>query len=143
MPPAVIVKGDDPSLVARRSGSWQRSFWPVGIASMVVEEHTEQTSDAGAGPIVDALSTPPFLGDMRIVVVREAGRFPASESERIATALDDPVPGVVLVVVSGGRHDLGGLAEGGRAGGPGRGYQGPRRAREGAVARRPSSRTRR
>jgi DNA polymerase-3 subunit delta len=51
---------------------------------------------------VDALSTPPFLGDMRIVVVRDAGRFPVSESERIATALENPVPGVVLVVVSGG-----------------------------------------
>jgi DNA polymerase III subunit delta len=103
MPPAVLVKGDDPSLVGQAVRELTKELLAGRDPSTVVEEHTEQTSDyPGAGPVVDAISTPPFLGDLRIVVVRDAGRFPASESERIAAALGDPVAGVVLVVAAGG-----------------------------------------
>ena len=70
---------------------------------MVVEEHTELGSEAvDVGVIVDALSTPPFLTDRRVVVVRDAGGISSSEAGRIAAALADPVPGVVLVVAAGG-----------------------------------------
>ena len=49
------------------------------------------------------MTTPPFLTDRRIVVVRDAGRLVAAEAGRIVLAcLDDPIPGVVLVVVAGG-----------------------------------------
>jgi DNA polymerase III subunit delta len=102
-PAAVLVKGDDPSLVAQAVRELLDELLDGRDASTVVEEHTELAQDdKGAGEIVDAISTPPFLGDLRIVVVRDAGRFAASEAQRITSALDQPVPGVVLLVVSGG-----------------------------------------
>jgi DNA polymerase III subunit delta len=101
--PAVLVKGDDPSLVSQALRELLTELLSGRDPGSVVEEHTDTTSDQpGAGPVLDALSTPPFLEDLRIVVVRDAGRFSAAESERIAAALANPVPGVVLVAVSGG-----------------------------------------
>ena len=92
---------------------------------MVVEEHTEQSSDASdVGVIVDALSTPPFLTDRRVVVVRDAGRISTAEAGRIAAALKDPVPGVVLVVAAGGGTIAAGAREGGRIQGPSGRHQG-------------------
>jgi DNA polymerase-3 subunit delta len=103
LPPAVLIKGDDPSLVGQAVREQLAELLGGRDPAMVVEEHTDQTSEfPAAGPVLDALSTPPFLGDLRIVVVRDAGRYPAAESERIASALEDPVPGVVLVLVAGG-----------------------------------------
>ncbi len=100
---AVLVRGDDPSLVAQAVRDVVAELVADRDAAMVVEEHTEQSSDGSdAGVIVDALSTPPFLTDRRVVVVRDAGRISAAESARIAQALKDPVPGVVLVVAAGG-----------------------------------------
>jgi DNA polymerase-3 subunit delta len=100
---AVLVRGDDPSLVAQAVHEVVAELVSDRDASMVVEEHTEQSSDAtDVGVIVDALSTPPFLTDRRVVVVRDAGRISTPEAGRIAAALKDPVPGVVLVVAAGG-----------------------------------------
>jgi len=100
---AVLVRGDDPSLVAQAVHEVVAELVSDRDAAMVVEEHTEQSGDASdVGVIVDALSTPPFLTDRRVVVVRDAGRISTSEAGRIAAALKDPVPGVVLVVAAGG-----------------------------------------
>jgi DNA polymerase III subunit delta len=111
-PPAAYVKGDDPSLVAQAVRDLLDELLEGRDASTVVEEHTDLTQDdKGVGAIVDAISTPPFLGDLRVVVVRDAGRFAASEAERIADALAEPVQGVVAVVVSGGGTIPAGLAK--------------------------------
>ncbi len=100
---AVLVRGNDPSLVAQAVHEVVTELVSGRDAAMVVEEHTEQSSDASdVGVIVDALSTPPFLTDRRVVVVRDAGRISTGEAGRIAAAIKDPVPGVVLVVAAGG-----------------------------------------
>lgn len=102
-PAAILVRGDDPSLVAQAVRDAVAELVADQDPGMVVEEHTEVTSDNGdVGAIVDALSTPPFLTDRRVVVVREAGRISSADAGRIASALADPVPGVVLVVAVGG-----------------------------------------
>jgi DNA polymerase III subunit delta len=102
-PVAVLVRGDDPSLVGQTVRDVVAELVGDQDPGMVVEEHTELTSDtADAGAIVDALSTPPFLTDRRVVVVREAGRISSAEAGRIVDAIADPVPGVVLVVATGG-----------------------------------------
>jgi DNA polymerase-3 subunit delta len=102
-PVAILVRGDDASLVAQAVRDVVAELVGDQDPGMVVEEHTELgTEIADVGVIVDALSTPPFLTDRRVVVVREAGRISSAEAGRIAAALADPVRGVVLVVATGG-----------------------------------------
>lgn len=100
---AVLVRGDDPSLVAQAVRDVLSELLGDRDPSMVVEEHTELSSDAGdVSAIVDGLSTPPFLTDLRIIVVRDAGRIPSADAARIVSALERPAPGVFLVVAAGG-----------------------------------------
>ena len=69
------------------------------------------------GAVVDACTTPPFLVDRRVVVVREAGRLTAADAERLVEMLADPAaldrPG------AGGRRGDGapGPGEGGASAG--------------------------
>ena len=100
--PAYLVRGDDASLVAQ--GVHDLLTMLVGKAepAMVVEEHGPGSEDLDVGVVVDALTTPPFLTDRRIVVVRDAGRLAAADAPRLAACLDHPVPGVHLVLAVGG-----------------------------------------
>jgi DNA polymerase-3 subunit delta len=101
--PAYLVRGDDPSLVGQAVRDLLEKVLEGRDPGPVVEEHGASGSDElDVGVIVDALTTPPFLSDRRVVVVRDAGRLVASDATRIADRLSDPVPGVTLVLASGG-----------------------------------------
>jgi len=52
--------------------------------------------------VIDACTTPPFLVDRRVVVVREAGQLTTGDAKRLVTYLGDPLLTTVLVLVSGG-----------------------------------------
>jgi len=65
--------------------------------ALVVEEHGGAGDDLDVGMVVDACTTPPFLVDRRVVVVRDAGRLTASDAGRIVAALREPVPSIALV----------------------------------------------
>jgi DNA polymerase-3 subunit delta len=72
-------------------------------AATVVEEHGGPgTPDLDIGIIIDAVTTPPFITDRRVVVVRDAGRLVAGDTGRLLPCLENPIPGVVLVLVAGG-----------------------------------------
>ncbi len=58
--------------------------------------------DLSVGAIVDACTTPPFLVDRRVVVVREAGRLLTADVPRLVEVIRDPLPTTVLVLVGGG-----------------------------------------
>jgi DNA polymerase-3 subunit delta len=75
-----------------------------------VEEHGAGGLDIEVDRVVDALTTPPFLVDRRVVVVRDAGRLVAAEGARIAACLEAPLPGVVLVLAAGGGSVPAGLS---------------------------------
>jgi DNA polymerase-3 subunit delta len=97
------VRGDDPSLVAQAVHDVLSVLIDGRDPAMVIEEHGGQGSDdLDVGAVVDALTTPPFLTDRRIVVVRDAGRLVAAEAARITGCLTDPLPGVVLLLAAGG-----------------------------------------
>ena len=69
----------------------------------MVEEHGgSSVDDLDAGAVIDAFTTPPFLVDRRVVVVRDAGRLTSGDAGRIVAALADPVPAISLVLVAGG-----------------------------------------
>jgi DNA polymerase-3 subunit delta len=96
---AYLVKGDDATLVgdAVRSLVTQLAGDDPGFA---VEDLTGDEPDAG--PIIDACSTPPFLADRRVVVVRDIGRFRAEDVAPIVDYLADPLSTTTLVVAAGG-----------------------------------------
>lgn len=100
--PAYLVRGDDPSLVAHAVSALVTNVLDGRQPDSAVEEHGGGGQDIDLDKVVDALTTPPFLVDRRVVVVRDAGRLVAADAARLIACLDQPVPGVVLVVVAGG-----------------------------------------
>jgi DNA polymerase-3 subunit delta len=101
--PAYLVKGDDPSLVGQAVHELLGILIGERDAATVAEEHGGPGApDLDVGVIIDALTTPPFLTDRRVVVVRDAGRLLAADAARLAPCLDDPIAGVVLVLAAGG-----------------------------------------
>jgi DNA polymerase III subunit delta len=100
-PAAVYVRGDDPSLVAQEARSVIERLVGDRDVALVVEEHGG-TDELDVGVILDAATTPPFLVDRRVVVVRDAGRLSAADATRLVAALAQPVPSVHLVLVAGG-----------------------------------------
>jgi DNA polymerase-3 subunit delta len=91
---AYLVRGDDASLVGQRVHDLLGDLVGDNDPSMVVEElGGGAAEELDVGAIVDALTTPPFLSDRRIVVLRDAARLVA--------CLEDPLPGVTLVLAAG------------------------------------------
>ncbi len=103
LPACVLVKGDDPSLVGQALHQAVRELAGGHDLAEVAEEHGgPDAEDLDVARVLDALTTPPFLADRRIVVLRDAGRISSGDAGRLVTWLDDPVPGVTLVLGAGG-----------------------------------------
>jgi len=100
---AYLVTGDDPSIVANEVHAIVNRLVGDRDPSLVVEEVGGAGSDAlDVGQIIDAYTTPPFLVDLRVVVVREIGRLDSDAAKRLLDALEHPFPGTVLVMSGGG-----------------------------------------
>ncbi len=99
--PAYLVRGDDPALVAQATHRLIEQLVGDRDPSLVVEEFPA-TAELDAGAVVDACTTPPFLVDRRVVVVRDAGRLGSADAGRLVAALADPLPAIALVLVAGG-----------------------------------------
>jgi len=99
--PVHLVRGDDPSLVAQGVQDLLRELVAERDQSTVVEEHGA-AEELDAGAVLDALTTPPMLTDLRVVVVRDAGRLSSDDAARLAEHLVAPVAGVILVIAAGG-----------------------------------------
>jgi DNA polymerase-3 subunit delta len=101
--PCYLVKGDDPSLVAQAAHALIERLVAGGDLSLMVEEFGGPGVDAfDVGAVIDACTTPPFLVERRVVVVREAGQLTAADAKRLAAYLGDPLPTTALVMVGGG-----------------------------------------
>jgi DNA polymerase-3 subunit delta len=99
---AFLVRGEDPSLVAQAARALLEVLVGSREPALVVEEHGGAGEDLDIGAVLDACTTPPFLVDLRVVVVREAGRMTAADGARLAAYLGDPLPSTRLVLVAGG-----------------------------------------
>lgn len=98
-----LVRGDDPSVLSQAVRTLTQQLLGDRDPALVLEEHGGPAADdLDVGAIVDAFTTPPFLVDRRIVVVRDAGRLSAADAVRLVAALQDPPPSSVLVLVGGG-----------------------------------------
>ncbi len=105
-PPAAssyLVTGSEPSLLSEALSRLLDSL--TSSQFVPIEEHgTERPEEEiDLGPVLDALSTPPFLADRRIVVLRGAERLDAAQGARLAERVNEPLASTVLVVVAGGR----------------------------------------
>jgi DNA polymerase-3 subunit delta len=101
--PAYLVRGDDAALVAQAARALLDQLVGERDPTLVVEEHGgSSVDDLDAGAVVDACTTPPFLVDRRVVVVRDAGRLNAADAGRLVEVVKDPLPSTVLVLVAGG-----------------------------------------
>ncbi|MGA8726767.1 MAG: DNA polymerase III subunit delta [Acidimicrobiales bacterium] len=101
--PVYLVKGDDPSLVAQAAHVLTERLVGERDPSLVVEEFGGPSVDRlDVGAVLDACTTPPFLVDRRVVVVREAGQLTAADASRLVAYLTDPLESTSLVLVAGG-----------------------------------------
>jgi DNA polymerase-3 subunit delta len=94
---AWYVKGDDEALLRKRVSELVAELTNDPFA---VEDFGGDDYEIGA--VLDACATPPFLGDRRVVVARDIGRFRAEELASLISWLEDPLPTTALVVVAGG-----------------------------------------
>jgi DNA polymerase-3 subunit delta len=97
---AYLVRGEQPVLLADAVRTVVAELVGEGDASMMTEELTGD--DYTVGALVDAALTPPFLGERRIVVARDVGRFATHDVEPLVAYLRDPMPTTSLVLVAGG-----------------------------------------
>jgi DNA polymerase-3 subunit delta len=115
-----VIKGAEPTLVDRGvsqllaeltspNGSAEEAedaSMTGGSLAVAVEEHrvpAPPSSDEGViGAVIDALFTPAFLADRRIVVLREAENLDAAQVAELASRLDEPfAPNVLVLAVVG------------------------------------------
>jgi DNA polymerase-3 subunit delta len=133
-----LVQGSDPSL---RDREVQRAVDELlgGIdRSLALDDHTiESRRRAGANAtesdaadeeddegstgaslelptfaaVVNALQSPPFMTECRVVVVRDIGNLTSEQGKWLASWMDDPLEGVHLVLVAGGTRIPAALAK--------------------------------
>jgi len=113
-----VIKGSDPALVDRgveqllgkltsshRAGSATKGLAAGNdVLAVAIEEHRAASGDEELviGPVIDALFTPPFLADRRIVVLRDAENLNASQSAELADRIREQFsPNVLVLAVVG------------------------------------------
>jgi DNA polymerase III subunit delta len=104
-PAAILVKGKeaDAPLVAQAVHQVVEALVEGRDPATCVEEHGPAgADDLDVARLVDAMTTPPFLLDRRVVVVRDAGRLTSADAAQLAELLVAPVEGVTVVFAAGG-----------------------------------------
>jgi len=117
-PAVFVVKGTDPALVDRgvnrllaeltapedATGKREDPMVVNRNLSVAIEEHRSPNGEDELmiAPVLDALFTPAFLADRRIVVLRDAEHLDASQAAELAARLAEPfAPNVLVLAVVG------------------------------------------
>jgi len=109
------VRGDDPilraevidALVERVLDGQDRTlaleeFTIPGRASDGDEVGGTEGRNAVVGNAIDAASSPAFMTDRRVIVLRDVGGLTAAEAGPLVAYLGDPLPTTVVILVAGG-----------------------------------------
>jgi len=100
--PSIGVVGTDATMVYDALRQVATSALGGLDPTLALEDFTAKDVTQGGetplGPILDALYTPPFLVERRVVVVRDAQLLLAEEVAALAKWLEQPTPGVILLV---------------------------------------------
>jgi DNA polymerase III subunit delta len=120
-----LVQGADPSLRDREVQRVIDDMLGDIDRSLALDDHTvesrrrspsadaepDDSTDDGSGAslelptfaaIVNAVQSPPFMTERRVVVVREIGNLTSEQGKWLAEWMADPLDGVHLVLVAGG-----------------------------------------
>ena len=96
----ILVRGDDPSLLAASVRDLVRAAAGTDDLSLGLDDFA--SADFELASAVDAAQTPPMFTAVRVVVVREIGRFSTEQAEPLLTYLAAPCPTTAMVIVGGG-----------------------------------------
>jgi len=125
-PAVFVVKGSEPALVDRgvelllaeltspeaTGAEAQDPTGARGNLAVAIEDHRASNSDEDViGPVTDALYTPAFLADRRIVVLRDAENLDASQAAELASRISEPFAPNVLVLAIAAKALPAGLAK--------------------------------
>lgn len=99
-PAVVLVRGDDPRLVADAVRDTVHDAAAGDDLALAVEDFDGE--DYPVSAVVDAAQTPPFLTARRVVVARGAGRFTSDELEPLLAYLAGPIDTTTIVLTGGG-----------------------------------------
>jgi DNA polymerase III subunit delta len=101
----LVIKGDDPTLVAQALRRAVQELVGDGDRSLMVEELAEADyardgGEAELTPLVNAARTPPFLTERRVIIGRHLALFTRAEQVApLVALLGDPLPSNDLVLV--------------------------------------------
>jgi len=100
---SVAVVGTDPTMVydALRNvvATALGDLDPASaLEDFTVRDVAASSSDSVLARVLEALNTPPFLTERRVVVVRDAQSLLSDEASEVVKWLASPAPGVVLVL---------------------------------------------
>jgi len=70
----------------------------IALQDFTAKDVTSAGTESIASQILEALNTPPFLVDRRVVVVRDAQSLVADEVAEIISWMQAPAPGIILVL---------------------------------------------
>jgi DNA polymerase-3 subunit delta len=101
-----LIHSEDPGLVSQELATVLEALSGLDEPGLgVLEEYgapgREETLEVGA--VLNACRTPPFLSNVRIVVVRDVGAFDAASQRELVAYLNEPLETTILVLVANGR----------------------------------------
>ena len=99
-PRVVLVKGDDPTLVAQSTALAIEDALGDADPALSLEDLTGD--ERGPAGVAESASTSPFLSDRRVVVLRDVGRFGAGDVAPLVDYLASPLETSTVVLAAGG-----------------------------------------
>jgi len=107
--PVYLVRGDDPVLTGDAVRHLVVELVGDDDPAFAVEDLAGDDYEVAA--VIEAVQTPPFFGDRRVVVARSVGRFSAQDMAPLIAYLSDPLATTALVLVGGGGQLTRGLVD--------------------------------
>jgi DNA polymerase III subunit delta len=99
--PAYLVRGSDAALRTSAVRALVDQLVGDDDPALVVEWHDPDGDPPDTRAAVEAAGTPSFLGNRRVVLLRDVGAYPLEGLQPLLGYLGDPLPGSSVVLVSG------------------------------------------
>jgi DNA polymerase III subunit delta len=99
--PAYLIRGSDAALRAAAVRALVDQLVGDDDPALVVEWHDPDGDPPDTRAAVEAAGTPSFLGNRRVVLLRDVGAYPLEGLQPLLEYLGDPLPSSSVVLVAG------------------------------------------